>query len=102
MPGVQSEEMCGRLRKGGRREISRIRSPRQGGERAVYATVEVLGKRLGLSRYSEFDRYEHPETLIMARKIRGFKTTLVQLYPHLVHWPRQLSRSHPNIYRIRA
>src|SRR5215469_2781164 len=42
--------------------------------RAVCATVKPLGKRLGLLRYSEPDRYEHAETLLTARKSHpGFK-----------------------------
>jgi hypothetical protein len=68
----------------------------------LYATAKTLGKRFGLLRLSKVDRDEHPETQIMARKGRRFKTARVQPHPHFGHFPRKLSRSHANIYCVHA
>src|SRR5215469_9764843 len=70
--------------------------------RAVCATVKPLGKRLGLLRYSEPDRYEHAETLLVARKSRNFDTLVVQPHPHFGHLSRKVSRSQANIYCVHS
>ena len=56
--------------------------------RAVCPTVKALGKCPGLLCYSELNRDEQSETLIMARKGRRFKAVLVQPQPHFGHFCR--------------